>query len=312
MKALIINIKINRMKPTCFLYSIIVLFLSFGMVSCNTEENLVPSIKGYLNGSEVKQIMVAKGDTVNYKYKIKASSNLTKVELYVRSGIGLNTESRLVLQKTAEAGDLIGDTCTIEGSLVDSTDLMIYVNALDSEGKFTFLQLNALMDISEFNDLSMMDAMEDGTSASFCDSQYGLTLYAANTAADPSAIDFGFIYMESNVNVRACLVSFSDFGKTCSYPIVGSNNVTVFKRASEYNAQTNATQLKQSFDSGTDFSSVLGITAGEAAVNLNAGDVIAFKTHLGKYGNILIKSIDRKGEASGNQQTITFNMIVQK
>jgi hypothetical protein len=188
---------------------------------------------------------------------------------------------------------------------------MISVGAIDSEGKNTILQLNALVDVSEFDDLILMDAMADGTSKTFCSTKYGLLLFAANTAADPAAIDFGFIYMESNTNVKASLVSFSDFSKTATYPLIGANTVTLFKKALAY-TNLDATSVQQAFTSGSDFPSVLGIDAGKAAVNLKDNDVIAFKTQQGKYGLILVKTVDRKSEAASNQQTVKIKMVVQK
>ncbi len=299
------------MKTYRFIYIMGIFFLCFTTVSCKKEENPAPIVKGYLNGTEIKEIMVSLGTTINFKYEIQAASNLSKVEVFVRKGIGLATDSQLFLRKEAATGDLVGDSLTVEGSLIADTDLAISINAIDSEGKITILQLNALLDVSEFKDLVMMDAMADGTSKSFCSSRYGLLLFAANTAADPAAIDFGFIYMESNQVVKASLVSFSDFGKTATYPIVGANNVTIFKRALAY-TNSDAASLQQSFDTATDFPSVLGIDAGKAAPNLNDGDVIAFKTQQGKFGNILVTSIDRKGESSNNQQTINLKLVVQK
>jgi len=299
------------MKTYRFTYIMGFLLLCLGAVSCNKEENAAPTIKGYLNGTEVKEIKVILGATVNFKYEIQSSANLSKVEVFVRKGIGLATDSQLFLRKEAAAGELEGNTYTVEGSLVATTDLMISVGALDSEGQITILQLNALVEVSEFDDLIMMDAMPDGTSKTFCSTPYGLLLFAANTAADPAAIDFGFIYMESNANVKASLVSFSDFGKTATYPIVGANNVTTFKRASAY-TNINAASVQAAFGSGTDYPSVLGIDAGKAAVNLKDNDVIAFITQQGKYGLILVKTIDRKSEANSNQQTIKLKIVVQK
>lgn len=307
-----INFNYKRMKTHRFIYIIGVLFLYFGAISCEKEEGSAPSVKGYLNGTEVREIMVTLGTTVNFKFEIQSMSSLTKVEVFVRKGIGLGTESQLFLRKEAVAGDMDGNSLIVEGSLILSTDLMISIGAINSEGKITILQLNALLDISEFDDLTMMDVMADGTSKSFCSSQYGLLLFAANTLADPAAIDFGFIYMESNQNVKASLVSFSDFGKTATYPVVGANNnVTLFKRALAY-TNTDAASLQQSFSTGTDFPSVLGIDAGKAAANLTVGDVIAFKTQQGNYGLILVKSIYRKNEDSSNQQTIKLKLVVQK
>jgi hypothetical protein len=299
------------MKTYRFTYLLALLLLCLGALSCSKDENSGPTVKGYLNGTEVKEIKVTLGTTVKFKYEIQASSNLTKVEVFVRKGIGLATDSQLFLRKEAATGDLTGNTYTVEGTLIATTDLMISVGAIDSEGKNTILQLNALVDVSEFDDLILMDAMAEGTSKTFCSTQYGLLLFAANTAADPTAIDFGFIYMESNTNVKASLVSFSDFSKTATYPLIGANTVTLFKKALAY-TNLDATSVQQAFTSGTDFPSVLGIDAGKAAVNLKDNDVVAFKTQKGKYGLLLIKTIDRKSEAVSNQQTIKIKMVVQK
>jgi hypothetical protein len=305
------NFKLKKMKTYRFTYFLALLLLCLGALSCSKDENSGPTVKGYLNGTEVKEIKVTLGTTVKFKYEIQASSNLTKVEVFVRKGIGLATDSQLFLRKEAATGDLTGNTYTVEGTLIATTDLMISVGAIDSEGKNTILQLNALVDVSEFDDLILMDAMAEGTSKTFCSTQYGLLLFAANTAADPTAIDFGFIYMESNTNVKASLVSFSDFSKTATYPLIGANTVTLFKKALAY-TNLDATSVQQAFTSGTDFPSVLGIDAGKAAVNLKDNDVVAFKTQKGKYGLLLIKTIDRKSEAVSNQQTIKIKMVVQK
>jgi len=299
------------MKKYLFTYVLGTLLLCLGLAGCEKDGNDGPVVTGYLNGAEVKEIKVTNGTTVNFKFEIQGSANLTKVEVFVRKNIGLNTDSQLFLRKMAETGDLEGNTYTAEGSIVATTDLMISVGAIDADGKITTLQLNAILDVSEFDDLVLMDAQENGTSKTFCSTQYGLLLFAANTAADPGAIDFGFVYMESNASVKATIVSFSDFGKTVSYPVVGSNNITTFKRATAYTS-TDAASVQQQYVTGTDFPSVLGIDAGKSAPNLKDGDVIAFKTQKGKYGEILVKLIDRKSEAGTNQQTIKIKLVVQK
>lgn len=298
------------MKPFRFIFSISILFLLFTIVSCS-KENAAPTVKGYLNGTEVKEIKIITGSTVTFKFDIQSVSRLSKVEVFVRRGIGLGTDTQLFLSKEAATGDLDGTTYVATGTLVASTDLMISVGVIDAEGNITVLQLNALLQVSEFDDLILMDALAEGTSKTFCNSQYGLLLFAANAAADPAAIDFGFIYMESNAGVKASLVSFSDFGKTATYPLVGTNNVTIFKKALVY-TNIDAASVQQAFSAATDFPSVLGIAAGNAAVNLKDNDVIAFKTQKGKYGLILVKTIDRQKEASSNQQTIKLKLVVQK
>ena len=311
MKIQLFNFKIKKMKTYRYTYLLGFLFFCLGAVSCTKDENGGPTVKGFLNGTEVKEIKVTLGSSVTFKYEIQASANLSKVEVFVRKGIGLGTDSQLFLRKQSATGDLTGNTYTVEGTLTATTDLMISVGVIDAEGKITLLQLNALVDVSEFDDLILMDAMENGTSKTFCSTPYGLLLFAANTTADPAAIDFGFIYMESNLNVKACLVSFSDFSKTATYPLVGANNVTLFKRALAY-VNTDASTVQQAFTMGTDFPAVLGIDAGKAAVNLKDNDVVAFKTQQGKYGLILVKTVDRKSEAASNQQTIKIKMVVQK
>jgi hypothetical protein len=310
MKTLLLNFYTPRLKPYRFSFNIMILFLLFSVAGCDKEDSSGPSIKGFLNGTEVKEIKVTAGTTVNFKYEIQSSSPLSKVEVFVRTGIGLGTDSQLFTRKEAVAGDLEGNSYTVEGTLTATTDLMISAGAIDADGNITTLQLNALLDVSEFDDLILMDAKANGTSKTFCNTQYGLLLFAANTAADPAAVDFGFIYMESTADVKASLVSFSDFGKTGTYPVVGAKNVTQFKKAQAY-GNTNAA-IQAAFASGTNYPSVLGIEAGRAATNLKDGDVIAFKTQQGKSGLILVKTVDRKNEAASSEQTIKFKMVVQK
>lgn len=310
MRTLLLNFKTLRLKPFRLSFNILILSLLFSVTGCEKEDTSGPTIKGFLNGTEVKEIKVTAGVTINFKYEIQSSSPLSKVEVFVRKGIGLGTDSQLFTRKEAAAGDLEGNSYTVEGSLVATTDMMISAGAIDVDGNITVLQLNALLDVSEFDDLILMDAKADGTSKTFCNTQYGLLLFAANTAADPAAIDFGYIYMESKADVKASLVSFGDFGKTGTYPMIGTNNVTQFKKAQAYD-NTNAA-IEAAFSSGTNYPSVLGIEAGRAATNLKDGDVIAFKTQQGKSGLILVKTVDRKSEAASSEQTIKIKMVVQK
>lgn len=298
------------MKTYHFKYIIGILFLYLGFVSCEKESS-APTVKGYLNGTEVSEIVVTLGTTVNFKYEIQSTSNLTKVEVFVRKGIGLDTDSQLFLRQEAATGDLDGNSLIVEGSLIASTDLMISIGAINSEGKITILQLNAILDVSKFNNLVMMDAKPDGTSKSFCDSQYGLNLFFANTKADPAAIDFGFAYLEADATAKACLISFSEYSKVGTYTLQGATNGTSFKKAASY-TYTKAADLKTAFDNGTNFVAPTGYTTGLVASNLQNNDVIAFKTQTSKYGLILVTAIDRKAEAANSEQTIKFNLVVQK
>ena len=116
------------------------MLLCLNMVSCTKDENPAPTVKGYLNGVEVKEIKVTMGTSVKFKYEIQSSSPLSKVEVFVRKGIGLATDSQLFLRKEVATGDLEGNTYTVEGTLVATTDLMISVGVIDVDGKNTILQ----------------------------------------------------------------------------------------------------------------------------------------------------------------------------
>ncbi len=297
------------MKQNFFIVYILVLIMA--VAACTGDENPAPVIRGYLNGTEVKEIKITKGAVVNFKYEIQAASNLMKVEVFVRRGIGLGTDTQVFLRKEAATGDLEGKTYTAQGTVTATTDVMISANAIDNDGNITVLQLNAIMDISEFVDLSMDDARADGTSKSFCNTQFGLNLFVANARADLKAIDFGFAYLETDVNARACLISFNEYQKVGTYTINNASNVTTFKKAGAY-TYAKAADLEAAYKSGTDYVVPAGYTSGLVASNIQQNDVIAFKTQSGKYGLIQVTALDRKNEAVTNQQTIKYNLVVQK
>jgi len=297
------------MKPNRLIICLLILLVT--AISCTKDDESGPVIKGYLNGAEVKEIKITKGTTFTFKYEIEASSNLTKVEVFVRRGIGLLTDTQLFLRKEAVAGDLEGNTYSVEGTLIATTDVMVSIGAIDSQGNISILQLNAIMDISEFVDLSMGDAKADGTSKSFCNAQYGLNLFIANARADLKAIDFGFAYLEADVNAKACLISFSEYSKVGTYAITNATNVTTFRKATSY-TYAKAADLEAAYSSGTAYAALSGYTAGMVASNIQLNDVIAFKTQAGKYGLILVTGLDRKTEAATNEQTIKYNLVVQK
>lgn len=297
------------MKQNQFITYIFLLMIA--VTSCTKDENPAPVIKGFLNGSEVREIKINKGADVNFKYEIQASSSLVKVEVFVRRGIGLGTDTQLFLRKEAATGDLEGKTYTAEGTINATTDVMISANAIDMDGNITVLQLNAIMDISEFSSLTMDDARADGTSKTFCNTQYGLNLFVANARADLNAIDFGFAYLEADPAAKACLISFNEYSKAGTYSISNATNMTTFKKALAY-SYTNAADLEALYKSGTDYAAPAGFTSGLVASDIQLNDVIAFKTQSGKYGLIQVTALDRKNEATNNQQTIKYNLVVQK
>lgn len=297
------------MKPNRLIIGLLILLVT--AMSCTKDEDSDPVIKGYLNGTEVKEIKITKGTTFTFKYEVAASSNLTKVEVFVRRGIGLLTDTQLFLRKESVTGDLEGNTFSVEGTLTATTDVMVSIGAIDSEGNISVLQLNAIMDISEFADLSMGDAKADGTSKSFCNAQYGLNLFIANARADLNGIDFGFAYFEADVAAKACLISFNEYSKVGTYAINNATNVTTFKKATSY-TYTKAADLEAAFNGGTAYAALTGYTAGLVASNIQLNDVIAFKTQAGKYGLIQVTGLDRKTESALNEQTIKYNLVVQK
>ena len=71
------------MKKYLFSYFLGTLILCLCLVSCDKEDNGGPTVKGYLNGTEIKEIKVTTGSTVNFKFEIQSSANLSKVEVFV-------------------------------------------------------------------------------------------------------------------------------------------------------------------------------------------------------------------------------------
>ena len=186
---------------------------------------------------------------------------------------------------------------------------------------YSSAQVNLFLDVSRYS-ASLTDGMFDGSSPTFLNVESGRPLYVANTISDPKGIDFGFAYLESETTAKACIVSFNEYYKTGNYAMVvnDNNNTTVFKDASAavgdtthiYDAVENASQLTGYFADASDLPSALDFTAGQVAPDLMAGDIIAYKTEDSRYGLIQVTAVDDKAGSLSNDQTISFDVIVQK
>lgn len=300
---------INRIRQSgvslLLLLSLIVLLGT----SCTKDEDVPVVISATVNGQEASNLTTTKNSTVTINFNVVAPAAIDKIEISSRSlrGTPIIIES---FQKYLN--QIEGNTFTKSYEITAINDFSYSIYVIDVNGNYSGAQVDVLLDISEFDNVTLGDAKLDGASKTFFDTRFGLPLSVSYSVAEPAAIDFGFIYMENNASVKASFVSFSDFAKTATYPVIGDqNNITQFKKAAAM-VYTDAASLKQAFDSGSAYPSILGIEAGRAVPNIAVNDVIAFKTQRGKYGLIQIKAIDRKGEANKNEQTIGFKLAVQK
>ena len=305
--------------------SIVVLSAIFGLVGCSTEviDNPIAITAGIakmgktLNDSDkVYQV----GDTIVYKFEVTSPNGISKVEFSSYSGVGINETAPVILSKEERiTGTVWTYVDTITG-IQDDVRYSIYVQDLNKQYKTK--KLNAYLDISRYiKYLPMYDGMVNGTSLSFINVESGRTFYIANTIPDPSSIDFGFTFLETQPTLLACLVSFDEYWKTGTYAMVANNlsGGVTFKKSTPATTTIGirervkkASDLKLAYDAATTYPSTPLFSDGKVALKLAVKDVVAFKTKDGRYGLIQLTTVDAKSNSALNNQLVRFHLIVEK
>tara|TARA_R110002050_G_scaffold300670_1_gene471428 strand:+ start:16945 stop:17898 length:954 start_codon:yes stop_codon:yes gene_type:complete len=302
------------------------LFTLFFFGCEETESTMVPIISATANelgasGTD-NEVQVTVGTDVVYEFDVQAETEIKKIEIWRYQGSDVSksepTIDLLLEYPSVNIGSSYSFKDTVEALDVD-VRYSIYVQ--DMYDSYNSAQVNLFIDVTRYS-TSLTDGMFDGSSPTFLNVESGRTLYVANTISDPAGIDFGFAYFESESTVKACLVSFNEYYKTGNYAMVvnENNNTTVFKDASAisedythiYDAVENASQLSDYFAEASDLPSALDFTSGQVAPDLLSGDIIAFKTEDSRYGLIQVTAVDDKAGSLSNDQTISFDVIVQK
>ncbi len=315
------------MKKMKLLLNTSVFLCTLFLFGCEeSESTLAPTILAAVYKLEApgteKEVKVPVGTDLVYEFDVQAASEIKKIEIWRFEGIGISGSEPTIDLLLEYPSDKIGESYSFKDT-VEALDIdvrySIYVQ--DIYDSYSSEQVNLFLDVTRYS-TGLTDGMFDATSPTFLNVESGRPLYVANTISDPKGIDFGYAYLESEPDVKACFVSFSEYYKTRNYAMVvnDNNNTTVFKDASAinleythiYDAVENAAQLKNYFVEATDLPPVLDFTAGQVAPVLKTGDIIAFKTEDDRYGLIQVTAIDDKAGSISNDQTIEFDIIVQK
>jgi len=313
----------NRYIKTCTAAFLLLVV----MVGCTTDENvnliqITASIGIKGQPFDTEERLYQQGDTLVYKFEVTSPNGIEKIEFSNYTGVGANKAAPVVLNKIE---NLEGTTWTLMDTIVNiQEDVRYSVYVQDKNRNYKSHQVNAFLDISRYLSISLFDGLSNGTSKTFINTESGRTFYIANTIGDPTAMDFGFAFMENKSNVLACLVSFDNYWMTGAYPSIVNNlnRPMQFKKSIQANINNvsviksrvkNAADLKTIFEQATFFNSVLPLLPDEkCAYNIKSRDVIAFKTFDGRYGLMQVTLVDAKSNSTANTQKITFAMFVEK
>ncbi len=313
-------------KIKLLLNTSLLLFTLFFLGCEENESRMVPIISA--TASELgtsgtnHEVQVPVGTDVVYEFEVLSETEIKKIEIWCYEGTDVS-KSEPIIQLLLEYPSVnIGSSYSFKDTIKAlDTDVRYSIYVQDMYDSYSSAQVNLFIDVTRYS-VTLTDGMFDGTSPTFLNVESGRSLYVANTISDPKGIDFGFAYLESEPTVKACIVSFNEYYKTGNYAMVvnENNNTTVFKDASAIVAETThiydaveyASQLADYFADASDLPSALAFTAGQVAADLMPGDIIAFKTEDSRYGLIQVTDVDDKEGSLSNDQTISFDVIVQK
>ena len=300
----------------------------FGWFSCTTQEpeNLI-QIKAFIGKKgqafDTAEKFYQLGDTLVYKFEVTSPNGIEKIEFSNYMGVGANKAAPVVLRKIENLETTTWILVDTIKNIQDDVRYSVYVQ--DKNRAYKTQQVNAFLDITRYNSISLYDGLSNGTSKTFINSESARTFYIANTIGDPAGMDFGFAFMENKSNILACLVSFDNYWMTGAYPSIVNNlnRPMQFKKLATPASSTNvsvikgmvtkAADLKTLFDGATFQTSVMPLLPDEKSVyKIASKDLIAFKTYDGRYGLLQITLVDAKSNTTANTQKISFAMIVEK
>lgn len=276
--------------------------------ACDDSVEQKPTVNIYINNTLKSDTTVTKNTSVELKFVATSQNEIERVELYRRDRRQLPVLMQSFEKRLNEVnGTKFEKTLLVD--ILDETSYSIFV--IDTRNAFQSAQVDIMTDIREYSNLTLYDARPDGSSKSFLNANNGVEVPVSYTKTDPEAIDFGFIYKEMSTDIKAAFVSFSDFHKTLVYPMLGNGVVTTFRKTNSFN-YTSSQSLQEIYESAQSFSGKMEVSESKIAYNLQTGDIISFKTHTGQYGLINILGIDRKAESEKNEQSINFDVVIQR
>jgi hypothetical protein len=315
------------MKKLTLLLNISLILGTLSFMGCEKDEittmpviSATASLLGQAGTADEVQVTV--GSDVVYEFEVQSEAEIKKIEIWRYQGTDIN-KSEPTLEVIMEYPAVeIGTTYSVKDTIEAlDTDVRYSIYVQDMNDAYTSAQVNLFLDVTRYS-VSLTDGMSNGSSPTFLNVESGRALYVGNTISDPVGIDLGFAYLEGQETVKACLVSFDEYYKTGNYATVvnDNNNSTLFKDASAisgsfahiYDAVANASQLTGYYSNAADISTPLDFANGSIAADLAADNMIAFVTDDGRHGLIQITAVDDKSGSLSNDQTISFDVIVQK
>ena len=311
------------MNKIRFFLILLPLFILMGCSEIDVENPIVITSgiakKGQVLDDAEKRFQL--GDTVVYKFEVTSPNGISKIEFSNFQGVGVNQKAPVILSKIENVNGTTWTLVDTIKNIQDDVRYSIYIE--DNNRQFKTKQINIFLDISRFMAVVLYDGLINGTSKTFINVESGRTFFVANTISDPTAMDFGFAYLEAQSQVLACFVSFDDYWNTGNYPSVVNtlNQPLSFKKwgtATTVNTWIkanvkNSADLKAKYEAAANYPSVAPVLPdGKAAVNIKAKDVISFKTADGRYGLIQVTYVNPRSGSTANNQTLTFSMVVDK
>jgi len=306
--------------------TLIIMFIlgGFFLTGCSDDDNETPIITssvyelGMAGNSE--EIVVPIGTDVAYSFAIKSSVGLKYIELWGKSGLGVNKEDAKIYGSWSTVDFIDANNFSICDTIDSlSNDIQYSVYAQDLNDNYYSTKVNCFLDVMAYSQV-LTDGASAGTSNTFLNIESGMSYYVANTIGDPSGIDLGFTYME-NTSYQACLVSFDEYYKAGNYGMVVNdlNAKMTFRNANDAITTArfeleaiNTSDLESIYNNSKEFPTVLNFTQGKIAYGLQDDDFVSFLTEDGRYGILRVNEIERKDESIANGQTVSFDIIVVK
>lgn len=284
------------------------LTLSVVMSSCSKDEDKSPVIKITGNGQQTKELYVSAGANIDVAIEINTQSPLDRIEVYRRDGIEAQAQKVETFEKRLNQleGNTFSKTYSVSGI---ADDVSYSVFAIDEEGNYSTALIHLIMDVQAYKSLMIYDAKADGLTRSFCDTKNGKVLHYKVIEIDLKNLDFGFVYMEGNTDMLAAFISIDEYHKAAMYPQLSGVGSASFRKAVSADYK-DAAGLKTLYDGGSEFSAVSGYKS--TATKLADGDLVAIKNVHGKYALIEVLKVERASGLDTNNQTLTFNLYVQR
>jgi hypothetical protein len=261
----------------------VAIIISLILLGCDKhDDDSTPLINVTYNGLPEKDILLAKGSTGTIQFEVNSSTAFERIEIYQRNEISGKPQ----LIETVKTFEGLHYSKSIAINAL-TTDVSYSMFVLDADGNYSNAQINLLLDVQEFYNVTLTAPDKVGITKTFFSSKNGTPLHYAVLNTDVKNLDFGFVRDAANNTLGGAFISVDEYHKSGNYAQIAGVGAVSFKKASGalYNSSAD---IKNLFDQGQSFAAVTGYTS--IAPNLVKGDVVAMKNVHGKY--VLIKITD--------------------